>query len=198
MPMTYAPPEVALEHAGKTIYHSYEDGDMDNRLTYWFNTDFAEGDEFEFDVRELKAGHGVNWDLTLSIGDRTRPGGDLHQVLRCAIDDGEIVFPADPPQTVTLYVLDDGETYGGGAFVVEASPEQHERICEGEKVYNVISDWDHCPLEPRRHKGVGPPSEARRWGACRTCGDVYPEGGDGYDGECPSCADKTYVKEEGP
>jgi len=26
---------------------------------------------------------------------------------------------------------------------------------------------------------------------CRTCGDLYRAGGDGYDGECPSCADAT-------
>ena len=26
---------------------------------------------------------------------------------------------------------------------------------------------------------------------CRTCGDLYHEGGDGFDDECPSCADKT-------
>jgi hypothetical protein len=29
---------------------------------------------------------------------------------------------------------------------------------------------------------------------CRTCGEPYEEGGDGYDGECPSCADKTDQK----
>ncbi len=26
---------------------------------------------------------------------------------------------------------------------------------------------------------------------CRTCGESYEDGGDGYDGECPTCADKT-------
>ena len=26
---------------------------------------------------------------------------------------------------------------------------------------------------------------------CRTCGEKYDPYGDGYDGECPSCADKT-------
>lgn len=30
---------------------------------------------------------------------------------------------------------------------------------------------------------------------CRTCGESYPYAGDGYDGECPSCADRTYVAE---
>ena len=26
---------------------------------------------------------------------------------------------------------------------------------------------------------------------CRTCGQHYCPGGDGYDGECPDCADRT-------
>lgn len=30
---------------------------------------------------------------------------------------------------------------------------------------------------------------------CRTCDGGYSEGGDGYDGECPSCADKSYEDE---
>lgn len=31
---------------------------------------------------------------------------------------------------------------------------------------------------------------------CRTCNEPYNEYGDGYDGECPSCADATYIREE--
>lgn len=31
---------------------------------------------------------------------------------------------------------------------------------------------------------------------CRTCGERYPGFGDGWDGECPSCADRTHIKEE--
>lgn len=31
---------------------------------------------------------------------------------------------------------------------------------------------------------------------CRTCGEPYSGYGDGWDGECPSCADKTYEVEE--
>lgn len=30
---------------------------------------------------------------------------------------------------------------------------------------------------------------------CRTCGERYSEFGDGWDGECPSCADRTYARE---
>ncbi|MBX4911454.1 hypothetical protein HJA82_29510 [Rhizobium bangladeshense] len=29
---------------------------------------------------------------------------------------------------------------------------------------------------------------------CRTCGAEYEDGGDGFDGECPDCADKTDQK----
>lgn len=31
---------------------------------------------------------------------------------------------------------------------------------------------------------------------CRTCGETYAEGGDGYDGECPSCADRSFIRDE--
>ncbi len=31
---------------------------------------------------------------------------------------------------------------------------------------------------------------------CRTCGDRYPDAGDGWDGECADCADRTYNAEE--
>lgn len=31
---------------------------------------------------------------------------------------------------------------------------------------------------------------------CRTCGDRYAPYGDGWDGECPTCADITFEKEQ--
>lgn len=31
---------------------------------------------------------------------------------------------------------------------------------------------------------------------CRTCSATYPEAGDGWEGECGNCADKTYLAEE--
>lgn len=30
---------------------------------------------------------------------------------------------------------------------------------------------------------------------CRTCGDPYRDYADGWDGECPSCADRRYLAE---
>jgi hypothetical protein len=32
-------------------------------------------------------------------------------------------------------------------------------------------------------------AEGRTVEVCRTCGDAYPPAGDGFDGECPNCAD---------
>lgn len=32
--------------------------------------------------------------------------------------------------------------------------------------------------------------------SCRTCGAKYPEAGDGWDGECPDCADRTFRASE--
>jgi hypothetical protein len=34
-------------------------------------------------------------------------------------------------------------------------------------------------------------------GKCRICGEEYPDGGDGYDGMCPSCADKAVEESAG-
>lgn len=31
---------------------------------------------------------------------------------------------------------------------------------------------------------------------CRTCGESYSEFGDGWDGECPTCADRSYAADE--
>jgi hypothetical protein len=44
---------------------------------------------------------------------------------------------------VVIYVLEDGETYSGEPTVaVEVTSDQLDRIEGGEKVYNVIPDWD--------------------------------------------------------
>lgn len=32
--------------------------------------------------------------------------------------------------------------------------------------------------------------------ACRTCGEAYAEAGDGWDGQCPDCADRRANAEE--
>ena len=58
MPFTtnWIDPEVALEHQGKTIYHTYKNDDYDQMtLTYSFTTDGTEDcTEHCFEVRDLK------------------------------------------------------------------------------------------------------------------------------------------------
>jgi hypothetical protein len=45
------------------------------------------------------------------------------------------------------------------------------------------------------------PDLARRPGGgalnCRECDDAYPEAGDGWDGLCPSCADRAIASDDG-
>lgn len=52
MPMQWVPPAPFLTYKGKTIYRAYKDqGEV--MLSYWFNADRSEEEEFQFDVREL-------------------------------------------------------------------------------------------------------------------------------------------------
>ena len=42
-----------------------------------------------------------------------------------------------------IYVLEDGETYSGEPSVeVWLTPEELQRVLAGEKVYNVVPDWE--------------------------------------------------------
>lgn len=44
---------------------------------------------------------------------------------------------------IPIYVLDDGETYSGEPAVeVWLTEEELERVQYGEKVYNVVPDWE--------------------------------------------------------
>jgi hypothetical protein len=49
-----------------------------------------------------------------------------------------------------------------------------------------------------RRAAAGERSQGTLWSmvTCRTCGQSYPEFGDGWDGECPSCADVSFGKEQ--
>ena len=42
----------------------------------------------------------------------------------------------------TIFVLDDGETYAGEGYEVSITEEQERAIAEGEKVRDVVPDWD--------------------------------------------------------
>ena len=52
------------------------------------------------------------------------------------------------PETHTIYVLEDGETYSGEpAVAVEVTEEELEEIQNGSKVYNVVPDWETRGVE---------------------------------------------------
>lgn len=82
MPLSYVPPEEAFEvriqctekqiqrHCDAApendrrdfddqgglqvpVYHVYKNGNISNRMTYWYTFDEAEGEDNEFDIREL-------------------------------------------------------------------------------------------------------------------------------------------------
>ncbi len=54
MPMQFIDPEKAGEHNGVNIYHVYKDGQADSRSQYGYTTSYAEDEDFQFDVRDIK------------------------------------------------------------------------------------------------------------------------------------------------
>ncbi len=52
MPLAYVEPEVIVEHKGVSVYHTYKNGYMDARMTFWYKLDIEENGE-QFDIREL-------------------------------------------------------------------------------------------------------------------------------------------------
>jgi len=56
----------------------------------------------------------------------------------------------------SLFVLDDGETYAGEGHEIRVTDEELARIVNGEKIYEVIPDWD----DPNRDVPEGVPTEA--------------------------------------
>lgn len=50
----------------------------------------------------------------------------------------------DSKRVHVIYVLEDGETFQGGTAPVALAVDDDEldRICGGEKIYNVVPDWD--------------------------------------------------------
>lgn len=57
----------------------------------------------------------------------------------------------------------------------------------------VASAWQHTAPEEITE---APVLDENGEQTCRSCGDKYPLAGDGWDGECPTCADKTARREE--
>jgi len=84
-------PEIALERGEVKIYHCYDGGEAENKLTYWFALNDHEDDEDSFDVRDLKS-----WfPEPLRAEIKRHPRGEssaehILDVLRRAIDLGEL------------------------------------------------------------------------------------------------------------
>ena len=57
MPLVMIPPQVAFTvsvgDSDAPVYHVYKNGNISNRMTYWYTFDEAEGEDNEFDIREL-------------------------------------------------------------------------------------------------------------------------------------------------
>ena len=87
MPMQWVPPAPFLTYKGRTIYRAYKDqGEI--MLSYWFNADQNEEEEYQFDVRGLNPPPGmafeegfydVEWKVAATI--------IFH------MENGDVVFP---------------------------------------------------------------------------------------------------------
>lgn len=75
MPYAWVEPDVAVEHNGVTIYHTYKEDDYNQRLFYWYTVD--QGESSSFDIRDLP-----EYDRTLSHED----------ILRRAIDNKSLLL----------------------------------------------------------------------------------------------------------
>ena len=57
MPLAYVPPEMAFTvsvgGSDAPVYHVYKNGNISNRMTYWYTLDEAEDEDNEFDIRDL-------------------------------------------------------------------------------------------------------------------------------------------------
>lgn len=99
-PQDAIPPEVALQHAGTTIYQLYRNDELEGgRMTYWFTTNPDDLDvSGQFDVRELNAWQKHSFPPHAEHADKARYSEDeakhILDVLKIAIDSDEL--PATP------------------------------------------------------------------------------------------------------
>lgn len=69
------------------------------------------------------------------------------------------------------------------------------------EAYEMLRDMSWEPtlelhsftIDPARFQGEATDDAEEK---CRTCGETYQDDGDGYDGECPSCADRSFLRDE--
>jgi hypothetical protein len=84
-------PDLAVEHEGLKVYHTYRNNDVDQGCrTYWYTTDpkLGENDDspYVFDIRDIYAEateHPIDNDLVES----------LRALLHRAVDEGRLTFP---------------------------------------------------------------------------------------------------------
>ena len=51
MPNAWVEPEVFMEHSGVTIYHTYNNDDINNKMAYHYTVDISE--QSHFDIRNI-------------------------------------------------------------------------------------------------------------------------------------------------
>ncbi|HXJ94531.1 MAG TPA: hypothetical protein VMT20_16920 [Terriglobia bacterium] len=87
MPFQWIDPEILTEYRGIRIYHTYKDDDFEQPSEFWYKAE--NGEDSEFDVRDLPAADGVTaW--SWSSGDvkvLVSTGRDTHlRIIKAAID----------------------------------------------------------------------------------------------------------------
>lgn len=107
---------------------------------------------------------------------------------------------------VFSYNADEQEHYAD--FIRAETAEAAEEYISKLRPYDVACDaWSVEHLANMLHRlktdtaeeieaGLEQVAEDSDVGICRTCRNVYDLYGDGYDGECPDCADKRESKRE--
>lgn len=120
MPYKWVDPEVALEHQGVKIYHTYKSNEVDQGTsTFWYgwSTDCDNSGTNSFDVRELAAKMGMpcpdTWD-------------EIVAVLKTAIDRG--ILTQEGIKEVNPCCLQSSTTPTGGPGAIPGIPETFRGI----------------------------------------------------------------------
>ena len=61
--------------------------------------------------------------------------------LKRIIKEAKVRLLREQQGMTSIFVLDDGETWSGEGYEVMVTPEQYDRIADGEPVYEVVPDW---------------------------------------------------------
>lgn len=93
-------PDAFLQHAGKTIYHTYRDGEVEGGvMTYTFTTSKNDRDiDWHFDVRELHSWQGEEFPMMPADYDVPEhffedEARHIRNIVERGVEAGEIRFP---------------------------------------------------------------------------------------------------------